>query len=73
MDGELLPREWSEERVRHSQDLMSRRGVGLSLAFEVAKGRLIGFCGFLEIPSVHQEPQLVYALLEQCVWRYVLL
>ena len=65
MDGELLPREWSEERVRLSQDLVSRRGVGLSLAFEVARGRLIGFCGFLEIPSVHQEPQLVYALLEQ--------
>ena len=65
MDGELFPRESSQERVRQSQDLVSRRGVGLSLAFEVAKGRFIGFCGFLEIPTVHEEPQLVYALLER--------
>ena len=62
MDGELLPREWSEERVRDSENLAARRGVGLSLAFEQATGQLIGFCGFLEIPSVSSDPQLVYAM-----------
>jgi [ribosomal protein S5]-alanine N-acetyltransferase len=44
---------------------MSRRGVGLWLAFDAASGALAGFCGFLVLPSVHQEPQLVYALSER--------
>jgi len=65
MDGEVFPREWSEERVRDSETLVERRGVGLWLAFDTASGELAGFCGFLVIPSVHHEPQLVYALLER--------
>jgi RimJ/RimL family protein N-acetyltransferase len=65
MDGEVFPREWSEQRIRDSEALRTRRGVGLSLAFDHASGELAGFCGFLEIPSVHPEPQLVYALLER--------
>jgi hypothetical protein len=32
------------------------------MVLEEALRRLVGFCGFLEIPSVHPEPQLVYAL-----------
>ena len=28
-------------------------------------GDLVGFCGFLEIPSTHPDPQLVYALFER--------
>jgi RimJ/RimL family protein N-acetyltransferase len=63
MDGEVFPREWSEARVHDSEALTARRGVGLWLAFEQASGRLVGFCGFLEFPSMHPEPQLVYALL----------
>jgi RimJ/RimL family protein N-acetyltransferase len=63
MDGQLLPREWTEERIRDSDDLFGRRGVGLWLARERESGRPAGFCGFLEI-SVHAEPQLVYALTE---------
>lgn len=69
MDGEIFPREWSEERVRDSQALMASRGVGLWLAWEQASGKLAGFCGFLLIPSVHPEPQLVYALLEPFTGR----
>lgn len=65
MDGEVFPREWSEERVRDSMALTARRGVGLWLAFDLASGELAGFCGFLEIPSLHPEPQLVYALRER--------
>jgi RimJ/RimL family protein N-acetyltransferase len=65
MDGEILPPEWSEERIRDSEALMASRGVGLWLAFEQATGALAGFCGFLVMPSVHTEPQLVYALLER--------
>ena len=65
MDGELLPREWSEERVRQSQDLVSRRGVGCRSRSRWRRAGSIGFCGFLEIPTVHEEPQLVYALLER--------
>ena len=65
MDGEVFPREWSEDRIRDSAALFVRRGVGLSLAREINSGEVVGFCGFLEIPSVDPEPQLVYALYER--------
>jgi [ribosomal protein S5]-alanine N-acetyltransferase len=65
MDGQLFPREWSEERVRDSLALFDRRGVGLWLVYERNSGELAGFCGFLEIRSLHPEPQLVYALFER--------
>jgi ribosomal-protein-alanine N-acetyltransferase len=64
MDGEIFPREWSEERIRDSEALMALRGVGLWLAVDQATGAIAGFCGFLVIPSIDPEPQLVYALLE---------
>jgi RimJ/RimL family protein N-acetyltransferase len=64
LDGNLLPREWSEQRIRDSQILFGRRGVGLWLVTDHAKA-LVGFCGFLEFPSIHAEPQLVYAMLER--------
>jgi ribosomal-protein-alanine N-acetyltransferase len=63
MDGELFPREWSEERINDSTRLFERRGVGLSLAYDTATGKLVGFCGFLELGTAGPEPQLVYALL----------
>lgn len=65
MDGNVFPLEWSEDRVRDSQALFARRGVGLFLAREIASADLVGFCGFLELPDVHPEPQLVYALFER--------
>jgi RimJ/RimL family protein N-acetyltransferase len=65
MDGRIFPREWSEERIRDSASLFERRGVGLWLAYGRTTGLLVGFCGFLEIPSVRPEPQLVYALFER--------
>src|SRR5262245_58837588 len=65
MDGQLFPREWSEERVGDSIALFERRGVGLWLAYEHKSGELAGFCGFLEMPAVDPEPQLVYALFER--------
>jgi RimJ/RimL family protein N-acetyltransferase len=65
MDGAIHPREWSEERIRQSAMLFERRGVGLWLARERHTGDVVGFCGFLEVPSLHPEPQLVYALFER--------
>ena len=65
MDGQLFPREWSEQRVRENVDLFDRRGVGLWLAYDRKSGELAGFCGFLEMRSMHPEPQLVYALFER--------
>jgi RimJ/RimL family protein N-acetyltransferase len=65
MDGNVFPREWSEERVRESQSLFERCGVGLWLASDAATDELVGFCGFMEIASIHPQPQLVYALLER--------
>ena len=65
MDGQIFPREWSEQRVADSIRLFDRRGVGLWLARQRENDELVGFCGFLEIPSVHPDPQLVYAMLER--------
>ena len=64
MDGNVFPREWTEQRIRDSQALFQRRGVGLWLAYIRQGDELLGFCGFLEIPSIHPEPQLVYALFQ---------
>ena len=65
MDGQVLPREWSVERIRESETLFLRSGVGIWLAYARDTCELTGFCGFLELLSVHAEPQLVYALLER--------
>ena len=65
MDGMIFPREWSEERIRDSQSLFERRGVGLWLVEKKRSRELMGFCGFLELPSTHEGPQLVYALRER--------
>src|SRR5687767_6998798 len=65
MDGQLLPREWSEQRVRDSAALFERRGVGLWLVHDRETGEVVGFCGFLEIPSMYPQPQLVYAMFER--------
>jgi RimJ/RimL family protein N-acetyltransferase len=65
MDGEIYPREWSEERIRQSEMLFGRRGVRLWLARNRITGDVVGFCGFLEISSLHPDPQLVYALFER--------
>jgi RimJ/RimL family protein N-acetyltransferase len=65
MDGDVFPREWSAERIRDSQALFRRRGVGIWLAFDKAARELVGFCGFLELPQIHPEPQIVYAMFER--------
>lgn len=64
MDGVIMPREWGEERVRESEELMATRGVGLWLAIDKVTSKLAGFCGFLVISSAQSMPQLVYALRE---------
>src|SRR2546425_13343449 len=51
MDGQVFPREWSEQRVRDSISLFDRRGVGLWLAYERTSSELAGFCGFLDAPG----------------------
>jgi ribosomal-protein-alanine N-acetyltransferase len=39
--------------------------VGLWLAQSLPGQQLVGFCGFLEFPSIHPEPQLVYAIFKR--------
>jgi ribosomal-protein-alanine N-acetyltransferase len=65
LDGNLHPRQWSEERVLESEELFARRGVGIWMVTEHTTNELIGFCGFLEILRIHLEPQLVYAMFER--------
>jgi RimJ/RimL family protein N-acetyltransferase len=65
LDGHIVPRKWSKERIQESQALFERRGVGIWLAHEKTKDYLVGFCGFLEFPTMHPDPQLVYAMFER--------
>lgn len=65
LDGQVLPREWSETRIHQSAALFERRAVGLWLAYERTSDALVGFCGFAEFPEIHPEPELVYALVER--------
>jgi len=68
MDGVLHSPDWCAERIRESQALFERRGVGLWLASERESDELVGFCGFLEalaVDPVHPEPELAYALFER--------
>jgi RimJ/RimL family protein N-acetyltransferase len=69
MDGHVLPREWSEARIRESEASFARRRIGLWLAYERATDALVGFCGFVDFPALHPEPELVYALLERYAGR----
>jgi ribosomal-protein-alanine N-acetyltransferase len=64
MDGTVLPPEWSAQRIRESQALFERRGVGTWLAYDRGTGDLVGFCGFQRAPG-GSEPQLVYAMFER--------
>lgn len=65
MDGNLYPREWSQERVLESEGLFERRGVGIWMVTELTTNELVGFCGFLEILRIHRDPQVVYAMFER--------
>jgi RimJ/RimL family protein N-acetyltransferase len=65
MDGNLYPREWSQERVLDSEHLFERRGVGIWMVTQLTTNELVGFCGFLEILRIHPEPQVVYAMFER--------
>src|SRR5262245_4811722 len=66
-DGQVLPIDWSAETIRRSQSLFDRRGVGIWLVNHKVTEELIGFCGFIEIVTVHPEPQLVYAIFQRFV------
>ena len=48
-----------------SQALFDRRGVGIWLAYLKISNHLVGFCGFLVFPTMHSDPQLVYAMYER--------
>ena len=65
LDGEVLPREWTAGRIRESGSLFEQRGVGIWLVNDKVTEELVGFCGFLEMTTVHHEPQLVYAMFQK--------
>jgi RimJ/RimL family protein N-acetyltransferase len=64
MDGNVFSREWSEQRIRESQALFERRGVGIWLAHEKNMNEVVGFCGFWTSPGC-PDPQLIYAMFER--------
>lgn len=63
LDGQLLSTERCGERIRESQTLFERFGVGTWLARHGESGELIGFCGFEPVPE-SELPFLIYAVLE---------
>lgn len=65
LDGQVFSRMWSAERIGDSQALFEQRRLGIWLVHEKTSKQLVGFCGFLIWPSVHPEPQLVYAMFER--------
>jgi len=69
MDGNVFPPSWSAAHIRQSEALFARLGVGLWLIHEKATGALVGFCGFLVLPEVRREPELVYAMRERFTGR----
>jgi ribosomal-protein-alanine N-acetyltransferase len=69
MDGEVQPREWSEGRLRDSRALFEEYGIGLWMVREIAGDALVGFCGFLVIPALRPEPQLLYGVYERFTGR----
>jgi ribosomal-protein-alanine N-acetyltransferase len=62
MDGKVFPAEWSLGHIRDSQALVASTGMGLWLAHDKQTGELVGFCGFLVLPEVHAQPELMYAM-----------
>jgi RimJ/RimL family protein N-acetyltransferase len=68
MDGNVFPRDWSVERLRESQVLFERRGVGIWLAYDRTTDELVGFCGF-DNPPGRSVPQLIYAMFERFTGR----
>jgi RimJ/RimL family protein N-acetyltransferase len=68
MDGNVFPRDWSAERLRESQGLFERRGVGIWLAYDRTTDELVGFCRFDDPPG-RSVPQLIYAMFERFTGR----
>jgi ribosomal-protein-alanine N-acetyltransferase len=69
LDDEIQTREWSEARIRASSELFAEHGIGLWLVSERDTAEVIGFCGFLVIPALRPEPQLLYAMYEKFTGR----
>jgi RimJ/RimL family protein N-acetyltransferase len=69
LDGGVMTEDWSAARIRDSEALFARRGVGVWLARERESGELVGFTGFFEFAPPEPEPQLMYALFERFAGR----
>lgn len=69
LDGEIQPRQWTEDRIRDSNALFEQHGIGLWMVREASGDEIVGFCGFLVIPALRPEPQLVYAMYERFTGR----
>jgi aminoglycoside 3-N-acetyltransferase len=69
LDGGVMTEDWSAARIRDSEALFARRGVGVWLARERESGELVGFTGFFEFAPPEREPQLMYALFERFAGR----
>ena len=69
LDGGVMTEDWSAARIRDSEALFARHGVGVWLARERESGELVGFAGFFEFTPPEREPQLMYALFERFAGR----
>jgi len=72
MDGEILPRSWSEQAIATSVASFESQGVGLWLIWardDPADARSIGFCGYWTFEEVEPAAQLLYAFVESATGR----
>src|SRR5262245_14830634 len=69
LDGGVMTEDWSAARIRASQVMFTRLGVGVWLAHERTSDALVGFSGFFPLGPPDPEPQLMYALFERFAGR----
>jgi RimJ/RimL family protein N-acetyltransferase len=69
LDGQVMTEDWTAARIRDSEALFARRGVGAWLARAHDSDELVGFCGFFQFDPPEAEPQLMYALFDRFAGR----
>jgi RimJ/RimL family protein N-acetyltransferase len=69
LDGQVMTEDWTAARIRDSEALFARRGVGVWLARAHDSDELVGFCGFFPFDPPEAEPQLMYALFDRFAGR----
>lgn len=71
LDGQEVDRDWCLQQRHASDELFERSSLGMWLVDlrESDAAGPIGFCGFIRMPEIVPDPQLLYALLGEHTGR----